>query len=744
MTSTTSSTPTLSATEAFHASQTFYSNQVLFGHDQTTGIIDVKVGDDDTVRVWRRVDGRLQLDIEPFTPFLWLQSEALLEGGPTPVAIETLEGAGTLKVLARFHQGDLSALRKHLQKASGETPGSPDAPYRLLADLEHQYLLWSGRTSFKRLGFGDLVRMQIDIATQCEEGFEFANPQRPEDVVVAIAVATNSGFETVLRTDDMGEKAVLERLNAIVAEHDPDVIEGHDLFRYVLEYLRVRAQRHKLKLTWGRDATPMSRRASQIAIASQNIAYPRYDAIGRHLVDTWLLAHYFDISDRGLPSFDLGDVSRHSGALDEHGCIELRQVRSGMAELDAHCLRRLRHIRAVSNLLSPIYFLQAQMFPYGFQNVIVRGNATRIDSLFLREYLRRRQALPPIQSNPVAFEGGYTDLFESGVVAPVWQVDAQSLYPSLMLTHHLKPRADELDLFMPLLRDLFEFRVQAKTLAKAAERVEDRAYFGALQLTFKILINSFYGYLGTSFCHFADASAASEVTRHGRELVKDVVESLRARGCRPIEVDTDGVYFVPRPGADPDTLLAELSEKLPPTIRLELGGRYLAMFAHKPKNYALLESDGSLTIRGSGLRSRGMEKYLRDFLEEMLALVLQSRGGEVRDALRRRLDAIAARQVAIDDLAKSETLSEALDSYKKKIAAKKRNPGAAYEIAIASGRPYKPGDAITYYVSGDTKKVKVYEAARPLTAWNAAAPDENVDYYQQKLLELAKKFEEYY
>jgi DNA polymerase elongation subunit (family B) len=64
--------------------------------------------------------------------------------------------------------------------------------------------------------------------------------------------------------------------------------------------------------------------------------------------------------------------------------------------------------------------------------VIVRGNATRINALFLREYFRQRHGIPEM---PMVrgFEGGYTDIFFSGVARNVWHCDIASLYPSIML-----------------------------------------------------------------------------------------------------------------------------------------------------------------------------------------------------------------------------------------------------------------------------------------------------------------------
>ena len=53
--------------------------------------------------------------------------------------------------------------------------------------------------------------------------------------------------------------------------------------------------------------------------------------------------------------------------------------------------------RALADLLAPSYFVQAQIFPYSFQNVVLRGNATRIDALLIRAYLAARHSIPAPQ-----------------------------------------------------------------------------------------------------------------------------------------------------------------------------------------------------------------------------------------------------------------------------------------------------------------------------------------------------------
>jgi len=135
----------------------------------------------------------------------------------------------------------------------------------------------------------------------------------------------------------------------------------------------------------------------------------------------------------------------------------------------------------------------------------VRGNATKIDALLLREYHRQAHSVPDLPV-PRPFAGGYTDIFFTGVAKNVQHCDVASLYPSVMLQFDCLPVADQLGLFRHLLSDLRQFRLEAKARMRAAP-VGERAGLNALQSTFKILINSFYGYLGFAQAHFADFDA---------------------------------------------------------------------------------------------------------------------------------------------------------------------------------------------------------------------------------------------
>ena len=120
-----------------------------------------------------------------------------------------------------------------------------------LNDPIHQHLLATGQTCFRGMAPSDVNRLQIDIETYCSPGFEFPNPEREEDRIIAIALSDSSGWETVLWGKELTEPEMLQRLNGIIQARDPDVIEGHNIFKFDLSYIKARAKRHGIALPVG-------------------------------------------------------------------------------------------------------------------------------------------------------------------------------------------------------------------------------------------------------------------------------------------------------------------------------------------------------------------------------------------------------------------------------------------------------------------------------------------------------------
>jgi len=727
-------------------------SEVLFGVDPLQGIVAVEPLGDRTMRLFVRDQKSILVLDEPFVPFILVEEEKLLKGFKSPYRTERLSTSNEYKVLALFEGWKTcQQARDHLHKRTGEGASSPQAPYLYVSDPVHQFLLLTGKTLFKGLAFKDMHRLALDIETACAPGFEFSNPAREEDRILSIALMDNRGYSEVLFGSDVGERDMLVRLGKKITELDPDVIEGHNLFNFDLEYIRARAKRHGVPLRWGRDGSVPKIRRSRFTVAERIIDFTRADIFGRHVVDTFFLLQYYDVTAREMESYGLKAAAQHFGLAEEgRTYIEGKDIQwyfdHDPESLKKYNLEDVKETLALSELLGYPFFLQARIFPYSYQNIFIRGNATKINALFLREYLRQRASVPKPKGGG-EFEGGYTDVFVTGVVQHVVHCDVTSLYPSILLSYSLKPAGDTLNVFLPLLRDLREFRLEAKRRAGEARAPHEHDYYEALQQTFKVLINSFYGYLGTEFHHFADQALAAEVTRKGREIIHNMIDWLRKERATPVEIDTDGIYFVPPKGVETEmkerALVERLNQSLPKGIEVSVDGRYWAMFSYKRKNYALLDEKGELMIKGSALRSRGMEKYLREFLSEMIRLLLEGRTGDIAGLFRKSMEKLEGHQFPIGWLAKTEALSESLESYREKVTGGKRNPSALYELALGSGRSYRAGDQLSYYVTGERKRVKVYENSKLASLYDPVSPDENVPYYQDKLLALFEKFREF-
>ena len=689
-------------------------------------------------RVLKRTDA--------FRPFLLMSLPDLLSDLDGDVTVTELEGKDPFRYLAAF--GDPALYEKALKvlkQRTGFSPSAPGAPYRIFSDMIQQALTANDMRLFEGMTFPQIRRMQFDIETLCSPEFDFPNPEREEDRIIIISMSDSTGWEKVISLDEYPtEKELLEAFVAAVRERDPDILEGHNIFRFDLPYIEERAKRHKVKLSLGRDGSVPAKRSSRFSIAERTVNYTRFDIYGRHVADTFHLLLFYDAIHRTLESYNLKYAAKHFGvAAPDRTYVDGADISKAWENdretLLKYALDDVRETRALSAILSPSYFYQTQLLPISYQNCIVRGNATRIDALFAAEYLKAGHALPaPERGRP--FSGALTRALDSGVFEHIGHCDVRSLYPSIILSENWTPARDSLGVFPRLLARLRTFRLNAKDAAKNAGTQEEKDYYSALQSTFKILINSFYGYLGFEQGFLNDFDMAERVTAHGREILTLMLDTLEGAGAKIIEMDTDGIYFQPASGQDPAFVPNRLKEVLPQGIEVDFDESYPAMFCYKSKNYALLHADGTVSITGAALKSRGLEPFQRRYMETVIRCLLTHDMETIRRTHEEFLRAIRNHELPLRDLAKSENLADSPETYRRKMAAGNSRRSAAYELAIASGRDYRQGDQVTFYITGEKRKVSVVDNARLLSDAKEGVRDENVAYYLDKLEELRKKF----
>ena len=682
--------------------------------------------------------------------WLLLSDAALLEGFSEDVQIEALAGSHFFANLVTVEsEAAYKSVLKFLKTSTGKNPSSQGAPYRVISDLEQQALISQETRLFSGLTFDKILRMQIDIETKTAEGYSFPNSEREEDAIIMIAMRDSSGWEMLLSLDEMSEKEMLVKMVALVQERDPDVIEGHNIFNFDFPYIETRAKRFKVKLNLGRDGSKITNRKSRFSVAERTLDYNRFAIAGRHIIDTMHLAQQYDVIKREFSGFGLKYLAKYFGVAAENRTYVEGDKISEIWQSDPELLKKyamddVRDTDAISKILSPSFFYQTQLTPLSYQNCITRGNATRIESIFTADYISQKHSIPQPEQSTGPLIGGLTASFHTGVFDNIWHADVRSLYPSIIIADELCPSRDDLKVFPKFLKTLRQFRLEAKDLMNAQEDADQKEFYNAMQSTFKILINSFYGYLGFGFGSFNDYDVASKVTAKGREILTSMERFITGIGAKVIEMDTDGLYF--QPAADyvgsPADMQKAIQTVIPKGIEVELDSTYKAMFGYKAKNYALLQHDGRISLAGAALKSRGLEPFQREFMKEVISMLLHRQDSDIEPLYNEFISKITTREFPLSQFVKSETLARSPKAYQEKMATGKSRRAAAYELALQSDKEYRQGDQIKFYVTGVKKKVPVVTNSQ-LYNPKAEERNENSLYYLGKLDDLLKKFSEF-
>jgi DNA polymerase, archaea type len=617
---------------------------LLYGQDPTQGIVSVERSGPSTVAIYtRQPDGTIAKSLEPFHPWLVASSPEPWQELVPDAVIAELDGDRFYRYHVQFPSWPA------FTRAIGHPRTDQDQYFRQPNPVT-QYLTQSGKTLFKGMTFEDVRRLQLDIETL---GLD---PAVPEAEIIMVAL--KMGAEEVLLRQQTTEADLLEALSAELARLDPDVIEGHNLYNFDLPYLATRARRAGVRLSWGRDGSELwlSDERRQFRAGPVSLPYRSAHITGRHIVDTYQQIQRFDSSGR-LTSYGLKPVIAELGLTrDDREFVSGDTIadlwRQDPDRLARYALDDVRDVDVLARVTLPTEFYQSQILPLSLESAAVVGTGTKINDLMVRSYVTQGQALPRRQpSRP--YPGGHAELLRTGLFGPVVKCDVESLYPSIMLAEQIHAESDSLRLFPLMLAELTQRRIDAKRQTRSTHGHE-RAYWDALQNSFKVLINSFYGYLGFGGGLFNDYDAATRVTVRGQELVRRVVDVLEQRGAVSIEVDTDGVYF--SPPKDVDSLAAEecfverVGAALPQGIRLAHDGRYARMLSLKLKTYALLDDEGTMVLKGSSLRSRRMERCFRRFIHDAARGFLEDRREEVRESYLGLARAIQNRELAPDDL----------------------------------------------------------------------------------------------
>ena len=518
-------------------------------------------------------------------------------------------------------------------------------------------------------------------------------------------------------------------------EVDPDVIIGWAIVNFDLSFIDRRCRQLGVKFDMGRgndNATIL-----QPGAAGQ----PRIARLpGRAVLDG------IDLLKAGFWAFDsfsLDNVA--SELLGEGKLISSNEDKvATINHLFKHDKRALADYNIKDCQLVNDIFVKADLIEFAQQRANLTGLAidrlggsvAAFDNLYLPRLHRHGFVAPDVnnESNGLGSPGGYVLDSEPGIYQNVLVLDFKSLYPSIIRTFCIdpmglqQPGTDPVPGYMEasfarhehILPGIIEELWTARDEAKKENNKP-------LSQAIKIIMNSFYGVLGTNGCRFHSHQLASSITRRGHDIITQSRDKIEQLGYHVIYGDTDSLFVLLGPKHDThnakkigDRLTKELNhwwtEKLQTEFKLECHlevefethySRFLmptvrGMPTGSKKRYAGLvknkKNETELIVKGLEAARTDWTPLARQFQRELFELIFNDQPFE--DFVRNTAQSLLNGERDAD-IAYRKRLRRKIDDYQRNVpphvqAARKmqRKPGSWVSYVITRNGP-EPIDHIT-------------------------------------------------
>ena len=375
-----------------------------------------------------------------------------------------------------------------------------------------------------------------------------------ERQVYMLGPKNGSAAEIDFKLDYCDSRAqLIERLNDWLVQHDPDAIIGWNLVQFDLRILRDHAERLKIPLRLGRGGEEMEWREHGhghhfFAAAAGRLIIDGIEALRSA---TW-----------SFPSFSLESVAQT--LLGEGKAIStpyqrMDEINRMFAEdkpaLAYYNLKDCELVTRIFEKTELLTFLLERASVTGLPADRSGGSVAAFEHLYIPLMHRQGFVAPNLgERPPEASPGGFVMDSRPGLYDSVLVLDYKSLYPSIIRTFLIDPvglvegmhaqdesasvsgfRGARFSRTRHCLPSIVERVWQGR---EAAKREENKPLSQAL----KIIMNAFYGVLGSSGCRFFDPRLASSITLRGHEIMRRTRELIEAQGYEVIYGDTDSTF----------------------------------------------------------------------------------------------------------------------------------------------------------------------------------------------------------
>jgi DNA polymerase-2 len=350
------------------------------------------------------------------------------------------------------------------------------------------------------------------------------------------------------------EKELLLGLACRLRELDPDVLVGWNVVDFDLTVLARLAARWRVAFELGRGAGGLRLRAADSPRGTSQANIP-----GRVVLDgiSLLRGAFVRMDDYGLDAVARAVLGEGKTVAGEGKAAEiLRLFKEDRPRFVEYNRADARLALGILERLRLVELAVERSKLTGLPPDRVAGSIAAFDFLYLSELGPRRVVAPSVRAVALAEPqaGGHVLDSLPGLHRNVVVLDFKSLYPSLIRTFEIdplnllrsEPPADQGDPIVAPNGAAFARRkaILGALLDDIMPRREEarRAGDGTKSHAIKILMNSFYGVLGTPACRFYDPRLANAITGFGKEMLLWCRQRIERDGRRVLYGDTDSLF----------------------------------------------------------------------------------------------------------------------------------------------------------------------------------------------------------
>jgi len=404
---------------------------------------------------------------------------------------------------------------------------------------------------------------------------------------------------------------------------------------------------------------------------------------------------------------------------------------SGEYIIKRYLLNDVDETLKIDNIYNQPAFMIAKLVPITLEQGAVSGNASLWNKIMIAWSYENKLPIP-LKTEKRTLIGGLSRLTLVGYVKNIMKCDFASLYPSLELLLDLFPDVDVSGILKSALGYFHSERFAAKNLSKKYKKEGDyamAAFYDALQLPIKILINSFFGGMSApDVFYWADIKQSELTTTSGRQYLRSMLHFFMKHGYKPVLMDTDGVNFscpeedkeykyigkglnyLVEKGKEYVGYEARVAEYNDIAMRKQMG---LALEKTWPvginfarKNYALMTHEGKITKTGASIKNRKASEFEKEFVDTSLKYLLAGDGYGFVKYYYDYIKMITDRSIPIYKIINKSKVKCTVDEYLNRGTNKNGQPlpmQIHMELIIKHGLKVNKGDYIYYINTGKTK-----------------------------------------